>query len=121
MVLPSIIALNGQLAGRTFLQRTQAMSLQNARNLPARSYARRASVDEQMWLNNLEENRFLAETPHLSVRERSLLPPRKTTSWAKSNPQYDGEIFSLYSSFRDGDSFRFAASTPTENDAGRTM
>lgn len=92
-----------------------------SKNLPARSYARRASVDEQQWLNNLEEERFLAETTHLSIRERSLLPARKTTSWSKTQPLFDGELFTLYSSFRDGDTFRFAPSNPHENEAGRSI
>merc|ERR1711939_1110674 len=57
----------------------------------------------------------------MSARERSLLPPRTTGRWSKTAPLYDGEIFSLYSSFRDGDSFRFAAEVPTENERGRVI
>jgi len=53
------------------------------------------------------EAEFIKATKHLSIRERALLAPASSSPW-RNTPQYEGELFGLYSSFSNGDAFRFA-------------
>lgn len=66
---------------------------------------RRASVAQEEWLATRNEEQFVASTQHLSLRERATLRPLKKVGWHKVQPQWYGEIFSLYSSLGNEDCF----------------
>lgn len=66
---------------------------------------RRASVAEDEWLANRNEEQFVACTGHLTLRNRAQLRPLKPVLQRHVQPEWYGEIFSLHSSFGNADCF----------------